>query len=85
MTGVIIVLKRIKEHFETDGVDYLTFYFSKDLQVRISKLIFADEEANILHGFNSGEEIVINLNNVLYYKIHEKHGNRTSALNQNPW
>lgn len=79
------MLKRIKEHFETDGVDYLTFYFAKDNYIRISKLIFADEEANILHGFNSGEEIVINLNKVLYYKIHEKYGNRTGALNQNAW
>lgn len=66
------MINKIVEQFNVDGIDYLRFYFANGESIKAKQLLLSDAKANLIHVVGDSSEIVINLNNVLYYKIYEK-------------
>lgn len=79
------MLNKIKEHFEASGVSYLRFYFANGKSVKAEQLLVSDEQHNLIHIYGENKEMVINLENVLYYEITEKRKNGAAISNQNAW
>lgn len=66
------MINKIEEQFNADGIEYLRFYFANGESIKAEQLLLSDTKANLIHVFGNNSEVVINLSNVLYYKVYEK-------------
>ncbi|WP_436959394.1 hypothetical protein [Staphylococcus xylosus] len=72
--------KKIKEHLISDNVDYLLFVFPENKSLRAKEVLTIEGDENSIH-ILTPNNIVINLDKILYYKIVEKRIEKKPGFN----
>ncbi|WP_341636408.1 hypothetical protein [Staphylococcus casei] len=65
-----MISSKIYEQLQSSDIGNLEFFFSDNQSVIIKDILFSESDDQFIH-VTEPNELVINLNNVLYYEIHE--------------
>lgn len=65
-----MISSKIYEQLQSSDIGHLEFFFSDNQSVIIKDILFSESDDQFIH-VTEPNELVINLNNVLYYEIHE--------------